>query len=308
MCDDITAVEADETLARRGVNRREFAALGAAAVGALSLSAVAKAQAAGGLVEATVSITTPDGTMDAFFVHPATGKNPAVIMWPDIAGVRDAFKAMARELAASGHAVVCVNQYYRSSKAPVMNSISEFFAPAGRDKLQPMIAKITNPGIMSDAKAIVAWLDTQDAVDATKKIAAEGYCMTGGYGARCAAAVPDRIGAASSFHGAGVVTDAPDSPHRLIKDSNPDCYFLFAIAQNDDHRSPTDKIVLAKTAEETGRGVRAEVFHADHGWCVPDAPTYNKFEAVRARNISLAFYGTMNPPPPRGGPGGRPPG
>jgi carboxymethylenebutenolidase len=191
----------------------------------------------------------------------------------------------------------------------VVNSISEFFTPDGRAKLQPMIQKITNPGIMSDAKAIVTWLDANPAVDTAKKIGVEGYCMTGGYGARCAAAVPDRIGAACSFHGAGVVSDAPDSPHKLIKDSNPDCYFLFAIARNDDQRQPEAKEVLARTAEETGRGIRAEVFHADHGWCVPDNPTYNQWEAGRARNISVAFYNTMNPPPPRGpGRGGPPPG
>jgi carboxymethylenebutenolidase len=268
----------------------------------MSLGAVAKAQAAGGLSEETVAITTPDGTMDAFFVHPATGKHPAIIMWPDIAGVRDAFKAMARELAANGYAVACVNQYYRSSKAPVMNSIAEFFTPDGRGKLTPMIQKITNPGIMSDAKAIVAWLDGNPAVDTAKKVGVEGYCMTGGYAARCAAAVPGRIDAACSFHGAGVVTDAPDSPHKLVKDSDPECLFLFAIAQNDDQRSPGDKVVLGKTAEETGRGMRAEVFHADHGWCVPDSPVYSKWEAVRARNIALAFYSKLSPAPagPRG--------
>lgn len=297
MCDEITVIEADETLAGRGVSRREFAALGGAAVAALGLSTAAAAQAAGGLAEATVSIPTPDGAMDAFFVHPAEGAHPAVIMWPDIAGVRDAFKAMARALAAKGYAVACVNQYYRSSKAPVMASISEFFDPAGRAKLQPMIQKITNPGIMSDAKAIVAWLDKQPAVDATKKVGVEGYCMTGGYGARCAAAVPARIGAACSFHGAGIVTDAPDSPHKLIKDSDPECYFLFAIARNDNQRSPDDKIVLGKVAEETGRGIRAEVFQADHGWCVPDTPAYNNQEAERARQLGLWFYSHANPAP-----------
>jgi carboxymethylenebutenolidase len=306
MCDEFTA-EADEAaLAKRGLSRRQFAGLSAAAVGAMGVSVAVSAQdIPTGLTESSVAITTTDGTCDALFVHPADGKHQAVIMWPDIGGLRPAFQTMARSLAASGYAVLLVNQYYRSSKAPVMQSISEFFTPDGRARLTPMISKITNPGIMSDAKAFVAWLDAQAAVDATKKIGVEGYCMTGGYSARCAAAVPARIGAACSFHGAGVVSPAPDSPHQLIKDSNPDCNFLFAIAQNDDHRSPTDKIVLAKTAEETGRGVRAEVFHADHGWCVPDSPVYSKKESERARQLGLWFYLKANPAPPgRGGPFG----
>jgi carboxymethylenebutenolidase len=297
MCDDHIAVEVDEALARRGVSRREFAAISAAAMTAISVSAGAAAQAMGGLTEAMVNIPTPDGTMDAFFVHPAEGKHPAIVMWPDIAGLRDAFKTMARALAAKGYSVVCVNHYYRNAKAPVMKTISEFFTPAGRTKLQPMIQAITNPGIVSDSKAILAWLDKQAAVDTAKKAGAEGYCMTGGYAVRTAAAVPDRVGVACSFHGAGVVTDAPDSPDKLIKDSNPDCYFLFAIAQNDDARSPNDKFVLRKVAEETGRGIRAEVFYANHGWCVPDTPVYDREEATRARNISLAFYDKLSPAP-----------
>jgi carboxymethylenebutenolidase len=306
MCDEFTA-EADEAaLAKRGLSRRQFAALGATAVGAMGMGTVVSAQdLPAGLAESSVSITTPDGNCDALFVHPADGKHQAVIMWPDIGGLRPAFVTMARGLAASGYAVLLVNQYYRSSKAPVMQSISEFFTPDGRARLTPMIGKITPPGIMSDAKAFVAWLDKQGSVDATKKMGVEGYCMTGGYSARCAAAVPDRIGAACSFHGAAVVTPAPDSPHMQIKDSGADCNFLFAIAQNDDHRSPTDKMVLAKTAEETGRGVRAEVFHADHGWCVPDSPVYSKEESQRARELGLWFYSKANPAPPgRGGPFG----
>ena len=309
MCDDFTALAAEEALAKRGLNRRQFAALSAAAMSALAIE-TARAQdptMAGKtieLVEQTVSIPTPDGTMDAYFVHPGDGKHPGIVMWPDIAGLRDAFKVMARALAAKGYAVVCVNHYYRSAKAPVMKTISEFFTPDGRAKLGPMIQAITVPGIMSDSKAIVGWLDKQAAVDTAKKVGAEGYCMTGGYAVRTAAAVPDRVGVACSFHGAGIVTDAPDAPYKEIKDSNPDCYFLFAIAQNDDARQPEQKLVLRKTAEETGRGIRAEVFHADHGWCVPDAPVYQHNEAVRARNISLAFYDKLGPPPARRGPFG----
>ncbi|KPL68815.1 dienelactone hydrolase [Erythrobacter sp. SG61-1L] len=292
MCDDFTAVADDATLAKRGLSRRDFAAISAAAMGTLTVSTACAAQGNGpALTESTVTITTPDGKMDAFFVHPAEGKHPAVIMYPDIAGLRDAYKVMARTLAASGYAVVAVNHYYRSAKAPVMNTISEFFAPEGREKLGPMMAKLTVPAIVSDAKAIVAWLDANPAVDASKKIAAEGYCMTGSYAVRTAAAVPDRVGAVSSFHGGGLVTPAPDSPHKMLKGTK--ALYLFAIAQNDDKRSPDDKVALRHAAEDAGVGARVEVFAADHGWCTVDSAAYEQVEAERARTLSLWNYGKM---------------
>ncbi|HTN15861.1 MAG TPA: dienelactone hydrolase family protein [Sphingomonadaceae bacterium] len=292
MCDDFTALADDATLAKRGLSRRDFAAISAAAMGTLTVSTACAAQSEGpALTESTVTITTPDGKMDAFFVHPTEGKHPAVIMYPDIAGLRDAYKVMARTLAASGYAVVAVNHYYRSAKAPVMNTISEFFAPEGREKLGPMMAKLTVPAIVSDAKAIVAWLDQNPAVDTARKIAAEGYCMTGSYAVRTAAAVPDRVGAVSSFHGGGLVTPAPDSPHKMLKGTK--ALYLFAVAQNDDKRSPDDKVALRHAAEDAGVGAKVEVFAADHGWCTVDSAAYNKVEAERARTLSLWNYGKM---------------
>jgi len=292
MCDEFTLEADDAALAKRGLSRREFAAVSAATVGTLAASTAWAAQDGGpALTESTVAVTTPDGKMDAVFVHPAEGKHPAIIMWPDIAGVRDANKVMARSLAAQGYAVLLVNQYYRSAPAPVMNSISEFFNPDSRAKLTPMIQKITNPGIQSDARALVAWLDANPAVDAAKKIGVEGYCMTGGYGARCANAVPDRIGAACSFHGGGLVSPAPDSPHRLMKGTK--ALYLFAVAQNDDKARPTERDELRLAAEAAQVGARIELFYADHGWCVPDAPAYQKVEADRARTLSLWHYARM---------------
>jgi len=292
MCDEFTLEADDAALAKRGLSRREFAAVSAATVGTLAASTACAAQDGGpALTESTVAVTTPDGKMDAVFVHPAEGKHPAIIMWPDIAGVRDANKVMARSLAAQGYAVLLVNQYYRSAPAPVMNSISEFFNPDSRAKLTPMIQKITNPGIQSDARALVAWLDANPAVDAAKKIGVEGYCMTGGYGARCANAVPDRIGAACSFHGGGLVSPAPDSPHRLMKGTK--ALYLFAVAQNDDKARPTERDELRLAAEAAQVGARIELFYADHGWCVPDAPAYQKVEADRARTLSLWHYARM---------------
>jgi carboxymethylenebutenolidase len=300
MCDELT-FEADEAaLAKRGVSRRQFAAITAATMTTMAAGSAAFAQPAppdakpAGPVatsETAVTITTPDGKMDGFFVYPTEGKHAAIIMWPDIAGLRDAYKVMARTLAASGYAVLAVNQYYRSAPAPVMTTISDFFQPGGREKLGPMIQAITNPGIASDAKALVAWVDAQAQVDNTKKIAVEGYCMTGGYGARCANAVPDRIGACSSFHGAGLVTGQPDSPDKLMKGTT--ALYLFAVAHNDDLARPDERNQLRYSAEDAQVGAKIELFAADHGWCTLDAPSYAKEEAERARILSLWNYARM---------------
>ena len=300
MCDEFTLEADGAALAKRGLSRRDFAAISAATVGTM-MSTAAMAQQGGApdttsagpkpITEGAVTVTTPDGKMDAIFYHPVDGKHPAVIMWPDIAGVRDAKKVMARELAGAGYAVLLVNQYYRSQPAPVMNSISEFFVPENREKLTPMIQKITVPGIESDAKALVAWLDANPAVDAAKKIGVEGYCMTGSYGVRCATAVPDRIGAACSFHGGGLVTPAPDSPHKKMAGTK--AAYLFAIAKNDDVQRPNDRTDLRHAAEEAGVAATIEWFNADHGWCVPDAPAYQQVEAKRARTLALWHYARM---------------
>lgn len=299
MCDEFTAIDDDKALAERGLNRRQFAAMSAATVAAMSAGSAALAQ--GGpaapdptlrkaTTESNVTVPTPDGSMDAFFVHPVEGKSRAIIMYPDIGGLRPAYNEMARELAARGYAVLAVNHYYRSAKAPVVQSISEFFTPEGRARLQPMTQAITTAGIQSDAKAIVAWLDAQEAVDATKKIGAEGYCMTGSYAIRAAEHVPERIGAASSFHGGGLVTPAPDSPHKLLR---PTAYYLIAIARNDDERAPNDKEELRLASENQGAGARIEVYAADHGWCTIDSAAYQKVEANRAREMSLFHYAKL---------------
>lgn len=289
MCDDLTAIDDEKLLALRGLSRRQFAAMTAASMGTLGLAGSVAAQD-GALVETEVSIPTPDGTMDGIFFHPAEGKHTAVIMYPDIAGIREAKIVMARELAGKGYAVVLVNQYYRSQKAPIMNSISEFFQPGARERLGPFMAKLSPAGTMADAKAIVAWLDAQPAVDTSKKIGVEGYCMTGSYAIRSAAAIPERIGAVSSFHGGGLVTDAPDSPHKLF---HRDVKYLIAIARNDDRNAPADKDALRLAAEDSGAGVRVEVYQGDHGWMVPDAPAYTTVEANRGREMSLWHYSKL---------------
>jgi carboxymethylenebutenolidase len=233
-------------------------------------------------------VPAPDGTVDAFFVHPAKGKFPAVIIWPDVAGLRDAYKEMARRLAAAGFAVLAVNHYYRAGKAPFVTAMAEWRTPAGQEKLKPAIASLSPENTVRDATAFVTWLDKQGAVNKRKGIGTQGYCQTGSFAIRSAAALPGRIKAAASFHGGGLVTDKPDSPHLLFAKSK--ASFLIAIARNDDAKAPADKDALRAAAKESGRPVEVEVYNADHGWCTLDAPIYDKAEADRAWGRLLALY------------------
>lgn len=289
MCDDLTAIEEEQALEARGIDRRSFAALGAAGLSVLAAPLAAKVPA--GLAERMVTVTTPDGKLDAFFVHPAKGKHPAVILWPDIAGLREAYKIMARRLAADGHAVLVLNQYYRSAPAPHFNAITEWRTPEGQAKLRPMIPLLTAEAIERDAKAAVGWLDGQKAVDRKRGIGSSGYCMGGPFTVRTAHAVPDRVRAAASFHGGSLVTDKPDSPHQLLKATK--AGYLFAIARNDDARTPGDKDALREAAKAAGRPAEVEVYPADHGWCTVDAPVFDKAQADRAWERMLALFKTL---------------
>lgn len=298
MCDEQTPAESGRDSgnwrerAAGGMNRRQFGAIGAAGAAA-TLAACAGVDSSGamtasGLSEDSVTIMTADGTMDAFFVRPASGKHPAVICWPDIASLRDAFKMMARRTAAEGFAVLVVNPYYRDLPAPQFADFPEFAATGGFQKVGPWRGKLNAEAIMRDTKALTAWLDKQDAVDTTKGIGAEGYCMGGPFTVWSTSSVPARVKAAASFHGGGLVTDASTSPHKLLAATQ--AAYLFAIAQNDDAKEPAAKEDLRKAAAAAGRPAETEVFSADHGWTVLDSPAYDKAEAERAYAAKIALY------------------
>lgn len=241
-----------------------------------------------GLTEAMVEVRTEDGTCEAFFVHPAQGKHPGVIFWPDAIGLRDAKKAMARRLAASGYAVLAVNQYYRNAKLPLGIAFSDFRDEEKRARLMPLIGALTPEALSRDARAYAAFLDGQAVVDTGRGLGTQGYCMGGGQAFRTGAAVPERVRAVASFHGGGLVTDAPDSPHRLIAKTR--ASFLILPGRDDDANQPEAVGVLRETAEAAGRPAEIEVYDADHGWCVPDAPCYDAAEADRAWTRLLALY------------------
>jgi carboxymethylenebutenolidase len=276
MCDDLTTAD---TMTKTGLSRRQLGTLGGATMTGMLLAE--QAVAAGPVLsEGLVSVPAADGTIDAFFVHPAKGAHAAVIMWPDIASLREAYRAMARRLAGAGYAVIVPNQYYRSTPAPVANTLAEWFQPATQQRLAPMIAKIDGAGVARDAMALVKWLDANKAVNAKRGIGTCGYCMTGPFTFRTAAALPGRVRVAASFHGGGLVTDKGDSPHRMLGQAK--AAFLVAISRNDDARAPTDKEVLKKTFTADRLAAEVEVYPADHGWCTLDAPSYDKAQAEKA--------------------------
>jgi carboxymethylenebutenolidase len=267
--------------ARGLVTRRQFGVLVGAGV-ALTLPRVLNAAA---VTESEVTIKTPDGTCDAYFVHPATGTGAGVLFWPDIFGLRPAMRQMGKRLAESGYSVVVVNPFYRQMKSPTASK-------GGATPIQevmPLMQALTEATHMTDAKAFVAWLDQQPSVAKNRKIGTQGYCMGGPIAFHTAVAVPDRVGAVASFHGGGLVTKNPDSPHLEV--SKTKAQLLILIAQNDDQRSPTDKDVMKETFAKSGQPAEIEVYKGAHGWCPPDSTVYNEPEAERAWARLLVLYG-----------------
>jgi carboxymethylenebutenolidase len=279
-----------------GSTRREFvatsAAVGLAAAAGVSLAAERD------VIEKDVEIKTADGACDAVFLHPAAGAHPGVLIWTDIFGLRPAFRAMGRRLAAQGYAVLVPNPFYRTARAPVVVDAStfNFDNPADRAKTQQWTTPIKAAGaIERDAEAHTAFLDAQPQVDRAHKLGTQGYCMGGPLVFKTAARVPDRIGAAATFHGGGLVTDQPDSPHLLIPQIKARMYL--AVAASDDSKQPDAKDKLRAGFAVAHVSAQVEVYAGTiHGWCVPDMPRhdgkpiYNKPDAERAWGKLLQLY------------------
>ncbi len=286
MCDqDHFERDLADALARGAITRRQLGALTAGVGLGLLLPQAASALE---VRESEVEIATPDGVADAYFVHPASGAHPAVLVWPDILGLRPAFRQMGKRLAESGYAVLVVNPFYRMRRAPVVPAGASFADEATRNAVMPLARSLSAATSTTDAKAFIAWLDAQPAVDRGRKLATTGYCMGGPITLRTAAAVPERVGAAASFHGGGLVTEAPDSPHRLVPQLR--AHYLFAIAENDDAREPNAKNVLRDAFAAAGLPAEIEVYPAAHGWCPPDSPVYDEAQAERAWRRMLALF------------------
>lgn len=280
MCDEHTAED-------NRLNRRAFGVgLSAAGIAALLPSPADAVPVMG----RDVTVATPDGTADAFFVAPTRGRHPGVLIWPDIMGLRPAFRRMAQRLAESGHAVLVVNQFYRSTRAPFLQPGESYDQPAVRERIAPWRAALTNEGTVRDANAFIAWMDKQRVVDTRRGMAVTGYCMGGPMMVRTAAARPDRVRAGASFHGGGLVGDAADSPDKLVPRLKGG--YLFAVARNDDARAPGDKERLRAAFAAARVPAEIEVYPADHGWCPPDSRAYDQAQAERAWDRQLTLFAT----------------
>ena len=263
-------------------NRRDFGAWAASAGLLTALPGVANAVA---VSEREVTITTPDGVCDAYFVAPTAGAAPGVLVWPDVFGLRPAFRQMGRRLAESGYSVLVVNPFYRQKKAPT--------APQGGQtpiaEVMPLMQALTPAMHLADGKSFVAWLDAQPEVDKARKLGTTGYCMGGPIAVRTATVAPGRVGAVGTFHGAGMVTAAPDSPHRLVAQTR--ASYLIAIAESDDTKEPDAKLALRAALDSAKLPAEVEVYPAAHGWCPPDTRVYDAAQADRAWARLLATFG-----------------
>jgi carboxymethylenebutenolidase len=298
MCNDADFAEEELYLAKqRSFSRRSFSEMAGAAALLATIPGIAVAKSSKKMskeivvIGEDVSIITPDGTADCYFVRPERGKHPAVIIWPDIFGLRPTFKTMASRLAASGYAVIVINPYYRNLKGLALPEGVDPRAPENFAKVRELAMKLTASTNVTDAKAIVDWLDAQKAVNTKRKIGTMGYCMGGPMVMRSAAAIPARVGAAASFHGGGLATDKADSPHLLIPQMK--SAFLIAIAENDDQKNFGEKETLRTAFAAQKLPAEIEVY-ADtmHGWCPPDSKVYNAIQAERAWSRLLALFAT----------------
>lgn len=286
MCDKRTDRDLEKFRISRGISRRDFnVALSAAAIAAL-LPSVASA---GDVNESEVMVPTPDGEADCYLAHPAGGSHAAVIMWPDIKGIRPAFRMMGKRLAGSGYTVLVPNPYYRTIKGELITEGESFGDPAVRERLMPHARSLSPETCVTDGGAFIKYLDEHVSVDSSRQMGSAGYCMTGSYTMRLAAAYPERIGAGASFHGGGLATDRDDSPHLLVPQM--DAGFLIAIAENDDEKDPEDKVLLREAYDSAGLNAEIEVYEGTlHGWCPPDGGAYNEAQAEKAWARMLALF------------------
>jgi len=281
------------------LRRRDFVALSVAGAAAATALPAAALPAGPAVVEKNVTIRTADGTCNAAYFHPAEGRHPAVILWPDAFGLRPAMRDMGRRLASDGYAVLVPNPFYRVGPGPFYETAAnvDFKDKATFARLGPLMGSIGASGAAEkDAVEFVKFLDAQPEVDKARRIGTQGYCMGGALVFRTAAAVPERVGAGASFHGGGLVTDKPDSPHLLVPKIK--ARMLVAIAGSDDARQPDAKDKLRQAFDEAHVAAKVEVFDEQHGWCVPDMPhedgkpIYNQADAERAWSELLALYKT----------------
>jgi len=275
---------ADTALTRRTM----LLSMGAMAA-AGSMPAFAEDPGARKVTERDVSVKTADGSADAALFAPAgKGKWPAVLMWPDILGLRPVFREMGRRLAAQGYVVLVPNPYYRAQKAPVVEGPFDFNSKDDMGRIRKFREGLTDAMVDRDSAAYVKYLDSRPQTDRRRKMGVQGFCMSGPIAFRTAAVRPDRIGAVATFHPGALVTDKPSSPHLLIPKSR--AAYLVIIAKNDAEKMPKEKLDLDAAFARAKRPAKVEISSANHGWTVAGSQTYDEKEAERAWAELLPFY------------------
>jgi carboxymethylenebutenolidase len=270
----------------KDLSRRQFGAL---TLGVGLTAMLPRLADAAETTESEVEIKTADGACDAYIVHPVKGRYPAVLIWPDIFGLRPAFRQMGKRLAESGYTVLVINPFYRTKKAPTAPEHPDFGDPATRQALMSLAGTLSPATALTDATAFVAYLDAHPAVDKKKKMGTTGYCMGGPFVLRTAAAFPDRVGAGATFHGGGLASDKPESPHLLIPKMK--AQFLIAIAENDDQQQPDVKNILKDSFAKAKLPAEIEVYTGTkHGWCPPDSQVYNADQAEKAWGRMMVLF------------------
>lgn len=288
MCEDRDLDAMTENLTTSEISRRRFAAWSVGAGLAMTLPRAANAM---DVVEQDIDIKTPDGVADSYFVRPASGRHPAVLVWTDIMGLRPSFRQMGKRLAEQGYTVLVPNPFYRTKRAPVVPPGVSMADPAGRELIMANGRSLNATTNVTDARALIAWLDSQPSVDTGRKMGTSGYCMGGSMVLRTAAELPNRVGAGATFHGGnGMASDRPDSPHLLIPKAK--ASFLMALAENDDQQAPNVKTLLSDAFKAANLKAEVEVYKARHGWCPPDGMVYDEKEAERAWARMLALFKT----------------
>jgi carboxymethylenebutenolidase len=231
--------------------------------------------------EREIEIHTSDGMSEGVLYQPDGGRRwPGIIFLTDIGGIRDATREMARRLAAEGYCVLLPNVFYRNARPPVFG----FPRVIGEEQTMRRIAELTAPltpeALERDALSYIEYMANRDSVR-EGAMGVVGHCFTGGVALRVAAARPDRIAAAVSFHGGGLYTDAPTSPHLVLPRIKASLYLAHAIKDNSMPPEAIEKLEEALAA--WGGKYESEVYDgAYHSWTALDSPVYNERQAERA--------------------------
>lgn len=240
------------------------------------------------MIEQQIDIPTADGAVTTFIVHPDRGgPHPVILFYMDAPAIREELRDMARRLATSGYYVVLPNLYYRSGVMELGPLPRDANDPA-RQRMMDLMASLTIPMIMRDTKALIDFVDADEAAS-KGPMGAVGYCMSGQFAINAAAHFPDRIAAAASIYGVRLVTDQGDSPHLAARKAKAELYFGCAEI---DHWAPLEMVeTLTQALAAAEVDAEVELYpKVEHGFAFPQRPAYDKAAAERHWQRLLALF------------------